>query len=239
MSLNYSIFVTQLATLTAESTSDPNFVSTLLPGSIDYAEQRLYREGDFLATYITDTTGQATPNQRVFTYPTTLGSFLVIDEISIYTPVGTTSSNATRVPLQVTSKQFVDLMYPSNNSSAAIGVPKFFAPVTNTTCLFGPVPDQAYGVEIIGTQRPASLSASNSSTFLTQTLPDLFVAAAMIYASGYMKNFGAQADNAQMAQSWQGQYDKLFASANVEELRKKYSAQAWQAQNTNPLVQRA
>ena len=238
MALNYPTFVTQLATLTAESTSDPNFVSTLLPGSIDYAEQRLYREGDFLATYITDTSGTVTPNQRTFNYPTTLGSFLVIDEISIYTPAGTTSANGTRVPLQVTSKQFVDIMYPSNNSTASIGTPKFFAPVNNTTCLLGPVPDQAYGVEIIGTQRPAPLSASNSSTFLTQTLPDLFMAAAMIYASGYMKNFSAQSDNQAMAVSWQSQYDKLFASANVEELRKSYSAQAWQAQNTNPIVQR-
>lgn len=239
MPLNYSTFVTQLSVLTAESTSDPNFSSTLLPGSIDYAEQRLYREGDFLATYITDTSGQVTPNQRIFSYPTTIGSFLVIDEISIYTPFGTTSSNATRVPLQVTTKQFVDIMYPSNNSSAGTGVPKFFAPTTNTTCLLGPVPDQAYGVEIIGTQRPAPLSASNSSTFLTQTLPDLFMAAAMIYASGYMKNFSAQSDNQAMAVSWESQYEKLFASANVEELRKKYMAQAWQAQNTNALVQRA
>ena len=158
--------------------------------------------------------------------------------MSVYTPVGTAPSSATRVPLQIASKQFIDIMYPSNIGASA-GVPKYFAIMDNNTCMLGPVPDQNYGVEIIGTQRPTPLSSANSSTFLTQNLPDLFMAAAMIYATGYMKNFGAQADNAPMAASWQGQYDKLFASANTEELRKKYQAGAWQAQNINPLVQRS
>jgi hypothetical protein len=241
MSLNFTTFTSELGVLTAISTADSGFLSTLLPGSIDYAEQRLYREADFLVTYVTDTTGQLTANQRTFDYPTSLGTFLVVDEMSIYTPVGTTvsSTNLVRVPLQVASKQFVDIMYPSNYGINNIGVPKFFAPVDNNTCMLGPVPDQPYGVEIIGTQRPASLSAANSSTFLTQTLPDLFMAAAMVYATGYMKNFGAQGDNPQQAVSWEAQYDKLFASANVEELRKKYQSQSWQAQNINSLAQRS
>jgi hypothetical protein len=238
MALNFSSFNTQLATLTAESTSDPNYVSTLLPGSIDYAEQRIYREMDLLETYITDTTGAVTANQRTFSYPTTTGSFLVIDEFTVLTPVGATAANGTRVPLQVASKQFVDIMYPSNTSTASIGVPKFFAPVNNTTCLLGPVPDQNYNVEIIGTQRPTPLSSNNATTYLTTNLPDLFMAAAMVYASGFMKNYAAQSDNPQMAVSWETQYGKLFASANVEELRKRYFSQAWQAQNTNQLVQR-
>ena len=236
MPINYSTFTTQLATLTAESTGDPNFVSTLLPGSIDYAEQRIYREADFLSTIVTDFS-VTVPNQPAYTYPTTVGSFLVIEDMNVITPAGVTSSGACN-PLQVASKQFINIMYPSAMSSASTGVPKFFAPYDNLSCLLGPIPDQAYTIFVTGTQRPAPLSVSNSSTFLTQTLPDLFMAAAMIYASGYMKNFGAQADNAQQAQSWQGQYDKLFASASMEEMRKKYQAQAWQAQVTNPLVQR-
>jgi hypothetical protein len=238
MSLNFTTFTTELGVLTAQSTSDPNFLSTLLPGSIDYAEQRLYREADFLVTYVTDTSGALTANQRTFDYPTSIGTFLVIDEMSVFTPFGTSVSSATRIPLQIASKQFLDIMYPSNVDGSA-GVPKFFASIDQNTCMLGPVPDQNYSVEVIGTQRPVSLSSANSSTWLTQTLPDLFMAAAMIYATGYMKNFGAQADNPQQAQSWQGQYDKLFASANVEELRKKYFATAWQAQNVNSLAQRS
>lgn len=231
--LNYTTYVSQLANLTAISSGNANF-QTMLPGAIDYAEQRIYREADFLATYITDTSTNVVANQQIFNYPTSQGTFLVIDQINIYTPVGATSSSATRVSLQVASKQFVNTIYPSNATS--IGVPTYFAPATATSCLLGPVPDQAYNVEVVGTQRPQSLSSANSSTFLTQTLPDLFIAASMIFVSGYMQNWGAQADNPQMAISWTSQYDKLFASAVMEELRKKYQGQGWQAQIPNPIA---
>jgi len=229
--LNFTTYIAQITNLMVTSTADTNF-NTMLPGMIDYAEQRIYREGDFLATYITDTSTNVVANQRIFNYPTTLGSFLVVDQINVITPVTAFSSNGTRVPLQVASKMFIDTVYPNNSSGT--GVPKFFAPATATYATLGPCPDQSYNVEIVGTQRPLALSVSNSSTFLTQTLPDLFIAASMIFASGYQKNFGSQADNAQMAVSWDSQYDKLLASANMEEARKKYTAPAWQAQVPNP-----
>ena len=240
MSLNYATYISEIAAITVISSNtlvngDANF-GPIAPGMIDYAEQRLYREGDFLATYVTDTSTNVVANQRGFSYPTSKGTFLVIDQINIFTPVGATSSNATRVPLQVASKHFIDNVYPNNSSGN--GVPKFFAPATATLATLGPVPDQSYNVEVIGTQRPLSLSVTNSSTFLTQTLPDLFIAASMIFVSGYMRNFGSQADDAPMATSWSKQYDLLFGSAQMEELRKKYASQAWQSQVPNPLVQR-
>src|SRR6266516_374430 len=231
--INYTTYVSQIANLTVISSADPNFL-TMLPGMIDYAEQRIYREGDFLFTYITDTSTNVVANSRIFSYPTSIGTFLVIDQINILTTITATSSNATRVPLTVTSKQFIDQVYPNNSSGT--GVPKFFAPATDDSATLGPVPDQSYNVEVIGTARPLPLSASNSSTFLTQTFPDLFITASMIFASGYMKNFSAQGDDPRMAQSWQGQYDLLFASASIEEARKKYTSQGWQAQIPSPVA---
>lgn len=232
--LNYTTYISQIATLTAISSADPNF-QTIMPATIDYAEQRIYREGDFLSTYITDTTANVVANVREFEYPGN-NTFLVIDQISILTPITASTSNATRVPLQVASRQFIDMVYP--NSATAVGVPAYFAQVTDDSCLLGPVPDQSYTVEMIGTKRPLALSTFNSSTFLTLTLPDLFIAASMIFMSGYMRNFGSQADDAPMATSWQSQYDKLFASAGMEEQRKKYGSQAWQSQIPNPFAQR-
>jgi len=231
--LDYPTYVSQIANLTVISSADPNF-QTMLPGMIDYAEQRIYREGDFLSTYITDTSTNVVANSRIFNYPTSQGSFLVIDQINIFTPFGATSSNAARIPLTVASKHFINNVYPNNSSGT--GVPKFFAPATDLRCLLGPVPDQNYNVEVIGTQRPTPLSSGNATTFLTQTLPDLFIAASMVLASGYMRNFGSQADDPKMAASWQGQYDLLFASAGMEEQRKKYGSQGWQSQIPNPVA---
>ena len=236
--LNYNTYISEIAAITVISSNvlvsgDTNF-GPIAPGMIDYAEQRLYREGDFLATYVSDTSATLTANQRTFNYPTSVGTFLVIDQINVFTPATATSTSGTRNPLQVTSKQWLDQLYP--NDATSIGTPMYFAPNNNASCFLGPVPDQAYPVEVIGTQRPLPLSASNSSTWLTQTLPDLFIAASMIFMSGYMRNFGSQADDAAMAVSWQKQYDLLFASAGMEELRKRYESQGWQAQIPNPIA---
>src|SRR6266446_974257 len=233
MALNFTTYVSQMANLTVISSNDANF-QTMLPGMIDYAEQRIYREGDFLATYLTDASTNVVANSRIFNYPISMATFLVIDQINILTPISASSSNATRVPLTVTSKHFIDQVYPNNSSGT--GIPKFFAPATDQSATLGPAPDQNYKVEVIGTARPLPLSASNSSTFLTQTLPDLFIAASMIFASGYMKNFSAQGDDPAMAVSWSKQYDLLFSSASMEEQRKKYASQGWQSQIPNPIA---
>jgi hypothetical protein len=91
----------------------------------------------------------------------------------------------------------------------------------------GPCPDQAYNVEVYGTYRPATLSATNPNTPLTVLLPDLFLAASMIFMSGYQKNFGAQADDPKMAASWESQYEKLMMGATSEEFRKKFQSSTW------------
>jgi hypothetical protein len=102
------------------------------------------------------------------------------------------------------------------------------------TIILGPWPDANYQVEVIGTIRPTPLSATNTTTFLTTYLPDLFLAASMIFASGYQRDFGSQADNPQQSASWEMQYEKLFASANAEELRKKFSGLGWTSYSNMP-----
>ena len=238
MSLTYNTWQQQLANLMVVSsgsyTTDYAF-QTFSQSCIDYAEQRMYRELDLLATRVVDTTATYTVNSRSFTLPTTTGSFLVVENINSITPFGAVSSG-NRIPLQAVSRAFIDTVYPSNFTGT--GVPQYFFPITNTTLSVAPVPDQAYTVEVIGTQRPTPLSSSNQTTILTMMLPDLFMAASMVFASGFMRDFGAQTDDPQMGASWESQYGKLLNSAGVEELRKKYSSQGWQPMIPNPLAQR-
>ena len=76
-------------------------------------------------------------------------------------------------------------------------------------------------VEVIGRIRPTALSAGNPTTYISQTYPDLLIAASMIFVSGYQKNYGAQQDNPQQAQSWENQYKMLLASAQSEEAARR------------------
>ena len=71
------------------------------------------------------------------------------------------------------------------------------------------------------------MSVTNTSTQLTNFFPDLFIAASMIFATGYQRDFGAQSDNPAQGQSWENQYDLLIKSALTEEARKKFNEEAY------------
>jgi hypothetical protein len=234
MSLNYTNYVSQVANMMPVSSADANF-NTMLPGMIDYAENRIYRELDLLYTQVTDSTTSVSSGNRNFNLPTSLGTYIVCDNINIITPAGTTAGSGTRVQLTPASREFLDIAYPSGQT--ATGVPEFYAMASNTQVIFGPAPDAAYVAEVIGVQRPPSLSASNSSTILTQYVPDLFFAASMVFAAGYMRDFGAQgADNPAMGTSWETQFGKLFASAQVEQARAKFQAEGWTSDSPSPIA---
>ena len=231
-SLNYTTYVTQLSNLMTYASTDTNFTN-FLPGCIDYAEQRSYRDLDLLTTRVINTAGVLSTNSRTTVLSTTTGTFLVVEEYNILTPAGAISS-ATRNSVQFVSKQFIDQTYPS--AVLANGVPIWAAMLSDTTILLGPTPDQPYSAEVIGTIRPQSLSSANSSTFLTAQLPDLLMAASMIFATGFMKNFGGQADNPAMGVSWESQYKTLLVSADTEEARKQYRSQGWTAEQPRAIT---
>ena len=238
MALYYTNYVAQISNLLVIGSTDANFI-TMLPGMIDYAENRLYRELDLVYTQVTDATTQVSSGNRNFTLPTSQGTYIICDNINIITPAATGSSVGTRVQLTPTSREFIDIVYPSGQS--ATGVPEFYAVASLQTptdnIIFGPSPDAAYYAEVIGVQRPASLSVSNSSTILTQYVPDLMIAASMVFGSGYMRDFGGQgADNPQMGTSWEAQYAKLIGSASLEQARAKFQGEGWTSDSPSPIA---
>jgi len=221
MSLTYTTLVSSLSNLMAISSSDTNFLG-ILPEIIDYAELRIQRDLDFLNSVTTDTTVTTSVGTRRITAPST---FVVIEQINMITPAGTTSPDSgTRVQCVPVTKEYLDYVW---NSATTTGVPTLFAMLNNWTIILGPFPDDEYTVEIVGTQREVPLSSNNATNYMSVYLPDVYLAAAMIFASGWMRNFGSQADNPQMAMSWETQYDNLLKSATVEEFRKKFAGSAW------------
>lgn len=223
MSLTYVTYVAQLADLMVTDPTNADFV-TILPGIIDYGEQRLYRELDLLSTRVSDTSANVTANSRSFTLPSSGGRFVVTEGINIFTPVSTTT---TRNPLTPASVDFINWTWQTNTAASATTIPQYYAMLTDQSVIFGPPPGDAFTAEVIGTIRPTPLSASNTTTYLTLYLPDLFIAASMIFASGFQRDFGSQSDDPAKAQSWEIQYGKLFASADGESERQRYGAVSW------------
>lgn len=239
--MTYSEFVTALADLmvlgetitdpaSATPSTDTNF-NDILPSIITYAEQRIYRELDLLAT-VSSPAATLVAGSRSVAIP---GSLIVVQEVNVITPAGYNPNQAgsTRVPLQRVSLDVLNFQWPSTTQT---GVPEIFAIPDNLSVVFGPAPDSTYAAEFVGTTRPAPLSPGNPNTLLTNYLPDLFLAASMIFASGYMRNFGSQADEPATAQSWSAQYDKLLQSAIIETQRQKSQGASWQSFSPAPLV---
>jgi hypothetical protein len=222
--LEYALVIANQIPVDKSSTAFQAF----LPSTIDYAEQRIYRELNLLSTRIRNSSSNCTANNRSFTLPTNLGTFITVTEISIITPVGSTAANGTRNVLMSAAKKLVDVVAPTNTAVSASQVPSMYYMLDQQTAIFGPSPGAAFNVEVTGTIRPAPLSATNTTTFLTTNLPDLFVAASMVYAGNNMRDFGIEAGNASIAQSWEQQYQALFASANAEETRKRYNLEVSQ-----------
>lgn len=213
MALNYTSYVTAISTLAVQQPADPSFVA-ILPDCIDFAEQRIYRELDLLSTNIVDTSTTLVSGVRTAKINTV---FVATNNVSVLVPAGSTALTGSRVPLVPTSLDALNTLWPG---SAITDTPETYAMLDQWTLVLGPCPDANYLIEVVGTQRPAPLSVTNPNTFLTDRLPDLFVAASMTFMGSYMRN-------ADMAADWEGKYQALFKSASTEEERKKYWASSW------------
>jgi len=226
--LTYAQYKTQIATMAVVEETNTAFLE-ILPQMITYAENRMYRDLDFLFTSTSITGYSLTIGNRVLTIPE--GTIVVSEQINIITPAGQTNPNTnTRNPCLPVTKEYLDAVYGSSSSSYR-GMPQYFVPFNDNVFYFGPAPDAAYGVEIVGTYRPASLSSTNTTTFLSLYLPDLLIMASMIYVSAYQRNFGRANDDPQMAITYESQYKALLQGAMVEEARKKFESSGWSSQS--------
>lgn len=240
---SYSDFKTAIATTAFIDAANTDFL-TIFPTLINYAEGRICRELDMLISNVRDSTLSTTAGSRNFNLPVPYTSrpFLIVTGLNVITPAATAPDSGLRTPLTPVSLSFLDLCHGDNSDT---GVPQYFNYLsqdtyssipTPTQVVLGPWPDAVYRMEVIGKVMPATLSATNANTFLSENLFDLLFAAGMVFISGYKENFGAQSDNPQQAMSWEAQYKTLKESAATWEARKRFAGASWTAQAVEPMA---
>lgn len=231
MSLTYAQYKEALATLVVVDQADPAFL-ILLPRAIEYATLRMCRDIDFLSTVTVNTTLSLSANNRSLTMPE--GLYVTIQEVNIITPVGTSNPVlGTRNPCLPTSKEVLDFLYSSSTNAA---VPSMFAMLNQNTIIVGPWPNANYSVELVGTVRPTFLSDTNTTTFISLYLPDIFLQASAIPFAEFQRNFGdAAASDPNMGTFYEGQYQALLPSAITEENRKKFASVGWTSMSPSPV----
>jgi len=230
MSLTYSTYTATIANLMEVGVTDPN-LQQIFPSMIDDAEIRICQDVDFLGAVVTDSSAATVSGVRTIGWNPL---FFALETINAISPAGQTNPDAgTRNPLLPSTKQACDYLYPDVTGS---GIPQFFGRVTQSTAVVGPFPDQAYTLEITGVQRPLPLSATNTTTFISTYLPNLLVAASMIYAAAYQQNFSAAGDNPAQGVNWKSHYDDILKSSVIEQARMKFEAEGWSSQQPSPIA---
>ncbi len=141
MSLTYTQFVDQLSNLMVGETTNADFV-TFLPGCIDYAEQRIYRELDLLSNTQRDSTQNLVANSRTFNLPASAQRFVTVQGVNIITPVGSNTTTGTRNSLTAASRSLIDWLYSSEIAPSTPSVPSVYAMITDQLLIVGPAPDR-------------------------------------------------------------------------------------------------
>lgn len=229
--MTYDEFVLTIARLCVVDSTDADLLA-IIPQAVDAAEGRIYNDLDMLASRTRSASHLLAAGNRNITL--LQGEFLTVDRISILTPAGATSPDAaTRVPLIAATPEFIDLVY---NSQSVSGQPAYWAIRDLTSIIVGPWPSGNYTTEISGTERPAAMSSTNTTTPISRDMPELLVNAAMVFMAGWMKNFGAQADDPKMAVSWEAQYQASLGGWRTQEARRRLEAAGWTSRPPAPAL---
>ena len=107
----------------------------------------------------------------------------------------------------------------------------YICTVTNSTILTIPL--------TLALGNPTSIGYAangNNSNFISTYLPDILIAASMIFIGGYQRNFSSTGADQQMPINWEQQYQTLLKGAVMEEYRKKFQSSAWGSQSPSPIA---
>lgn len=259
--MNYNEITGALQVLAAvpQNSEDSNY-EKVLPAAMAYAEGRIYRELNFLATDVL-TGVKLIPNVHEVVLPQDV---LSVHYASVCTPVGDDLvPSMRRHPLERVSEAALNMFWPSPTfkkglpkKCAIIGlrvpgfkIPSQLPPSTQPNppifqperFLYNlrlmPTPDRSYWVELNGTVQPVALSQENPDTYLSLHYPDLFIACCMVFITGYQRDYGAQADDPARAMSWEAQYQSLKTGVALEAGMQRGEGPGWTALQPAPIAQ--
>jgi len=246
--LSYNGYIQQIASLAVVTATENSGVwqfvdaplQAIVPSMLNYAELRISRDLEMLASQ-TSNIYTLTAGSQVFSLP--VDDFLTVQTLEIVTLSGGGIVNSS--PLLPVSKEFIQNCY---GGLFTAGQPQYFAMYGDnfgseqdsaTNILFGPTPNYGYSLRVTGTAMADSLyesaqpgAADSVYTYTSAYYPDLLVMASMIFISAYQRNFSATSDSADMAITYEKQYQALRLGAIPLENRRKGQASGWTAYGT-------
>ena len=223
-------------------TDTPPDFDVLFPQATSYAEGRIYREMTPLCARTQNSSLSTVAGTRSIDLSAmTPLPVLVTEGVALVMPAATAPAAGTRYAYQLTSLDFIDLVWPVEATTlsplAAEYRGRWWAMSDDHTLVLAPTPDDAYQVEVTGLFQPDPISEANPTTYLSTTYPELLETAIMIWMTGWLeRNYGPQSSDPQQAVSHEGQYQVLLSAAMAQEQRMRGQGTGWTANNPTPLA---
>jgi hypothetical protein len=168
--MTYSELVTKIRDYTEV---DSNVLtSTIINGFIENAEFRILRDVDSDNNRKYDTSTFVV-SQKFLNTPANL---LIITSAEVI-------NAGVRLFMEPRDMTFID----EYNSTGVTGVPKYYANWNENTIEFAPIPDQTYTIQLSYILKPVGLSATNTTTYLSQQFPNGLLYACLVEAYGFLK----------------------------------------------------
>ena len=183
------------------------FTATIVNGFILDAEWRIQRDvdSDNNRAYATATIIAAQPYVST---PLLTSQTLIIREAQIIPGGAYTGPNAV---VEYRDTGFIN----EYNASNAQGLPKYFSYWNENQLVLAPIPDLTYTMQLNYTLKPAGLSASNTTTYLSQQFPSGLLYACLVEAYGFLKG------PADMIQFYEQKYQSMLQGFSIEQMGRR------------------
>ncbi len=179
---------------------------TIINGFIENAEFRVLREVDSDSNR-SFKTAQLVASQRYIDVPE---DCLVVRSAQIVDSDGVASAD-NREFLEYKDTNFMSEYNPTD----ATGVPKYYSYWDEETLVFAPVPNAAYTIQINYVLKPAALTATNTTTYLSLNFPNGLLYACLVEAYGFLK--GPQ----DLLQLYEQKYKQVVEGFSIEQMGRR------------------
>jgi len=179
---------------------------TIINGFIENAEFRVLREVDSDSNR-SFKTAQLVASQRYIDVPS---DCLVVRSAQIVDSDGVASAD-NREFLEYKDTNFMSEYNPTD----ATGVPKYYSYWDEDTLVFAPVPDAVYTIQINYVLKPAALTATNTTTYLSLNFPNGLLYACLVEAYGFLK--GPQ----DLLQLYEQKYKQVVEGFSIEQMGRR------------------
>jgi hypothetical protein len=179
------------------------FTSTIVNGFILDAEWRIQRDVD-------------SDNNRKYATAT-----IIAGQPYVSTPLLTDQTLIIREAQILYNGEYYQVEYRDTgfineyNNTQGQGLPKYFSYWDEQNIVLAPIPDLTYTMQLNYTLKPAGLSVSNTTTYLSQQFPSGLLYACLVEAYGFLKG------PADMIQFYEKKYQSALQGFSIEQMGRR------------------